>query len=233
MIDEWFWIMPNKVLFNENLKDKEKLLYCYISSLCAKEWYCFATNQYIADKLNVKREWWEDRSWDTTKWTISKYISSLEKHWFIKVELIYEWKEIKDRKIYLTSLWKTIYVEKEIKEDKNKKDKKITKTFNSWELLDKYNNPIMKLLLEYLVKDYIKQSFDNDKVLELYNYIKYKTMQSHKLIDNNTWKVKIQDLCNLLETMFVYYEDKWASNIKNCFNTFYTNFHKERIQNNK
>lgn len=115
----------------------------------------------------------------------------------------------------------------------NKKHATVVKSFDDTFLLEKYNNPIMKLLLKYLRMNYIKQSFDNDKVLDVYSYIKEKTMQSHKLVDNNTWKVKIQDLCNLLETMFIFYEIKWASNIKNCFNTFYTNFHKERIPNNK
>jgi hypothetical protein len=48
--------MPNLVLFDNDLKDKEKLLYCYISSLCAKEGYCYASNTHLSEKLNVNRK---------------------------------------------------------------------------------------------------------------------------------------------------------------------------------
>lgn len=72
--------MPNEILFNEDLKDKEKLLYCFISSLCAAEWYCWATNQYLADQLNVKTP-----KTKLIKWTISRFISNLVKQGYLEV----------------------------------------------------------------------------------------------------------------------------------------------------
>lgn len=67
--------MPNSVLFSKEITDKQKLLYCLVSSLCAEEGYCRASNDYLWEKLWVK------------KWTISKNISKLEEKWFIVVEI--------------------------------------------------------------------------------------------------------------------------------------------------
>jgi len=74
MLEQWYGIMPNKVLYSKELTDKQKLLYCLISSLCAEKWYCRATNEFIANKL-----WATDR-------TIREHISELQAKWFITVE---------------------------------------------------------------------------------------------------------------------------------------------------
>ena len=88
--------MPNEILFNEDLKDKEKLLYCFVSSLCAAEWYCWATNQYLADQLNVKTP-----KTKLTRQTISTYLNSLSRFWYLDIEMEYQWKQIVNRKITL------------------------------------------------------------------------------------------------------------------------------------
>lgn len=67
--------MPNVVLYSTELTDKQKLLFCMISSLCAEKGYCRATNEYIAEKL-----WVEIR-------TIRRNISQLQEKWFIAIEL--------------------------------------------------------------------------------------------------------------------------------------------------
>ncbi len=74
MLDQGYGIMPNSILFNKDLSDKEKLLYCLISSLCAERWYSWATNQYFSEKL-----------W-THKDNIRKYISKMNKSWIIFIE---------------------------------------------------------------------------------------------------------------------------------------------------
>lgn len=76
ILSEGYGIMPNKVLFDKNLTDKQKLLYCLISSLCAEKWYCRATNDYLWELLNG------------TKITMSRNISELEEKWFIGIEII-------------------------------------------------------------------------------------------------------------------------------------------------
>ena len=94
MLDQWYWVMPNDVLFSKSLTDKQKLLYCLISSLCAEKWYCRATNEYLWELLNAD------------KWTISKNISALQEKWFINVAV--SQKSWNQRKITLAENNKTI-----------------------------------------------------------------------------------------------------------------------------
>lgn len=75
MLEQGYWTMPNKVLYSKELTDKQKLLYCLISSLCAEKGYCRAKNEYMAEKL-----------WTTAR-TIREHVSELEEKWFITVEL--------------------------------------------------------------------------------------------------------------------------------------------------
>lgn len=65
LLTQWYWMIPNAVLFDNRLTDKQKLLFCLISSLCAEKWYCWASNTYLWEKLNVKA------------WTISNSVKAL------------------------------------------------------------------------------------------------------------------------------------------------------------
>lgn len=76
MLEQWYWIMPNVVLYSTELSDKQKLLFCVISSLCAEKWYCRATNERLWKLL------WVD------KLTISRHISQLQEKWYISIEII-------------------------------------------------------------------------------------------------------------------------------------------------
>ena len=75
ILSKWFCMIPNIVLYDNDLTDKQKLLYWTISSLCAEKWYCRASNEYIWDLLWVN------------KWTISKNIAILEQKWYIHLSL--------------------------------------------------------------------------------------------------------------------------------------------------
>lgn len=48
----WYAVIPAKVLLDENLSDKQKLLIALISNLSNEKGYCFATNKYLSQKLN-------------------------------------------------------------------------------------------------------------------------------------------------------------------------------------
>lgn len=86
----YYSIIPSKILYNKELKANEKLLYAIITSLSNKEGYCFASNKYLAEKLDVNPK------------TISSWISDLKNRNFIIVELIRnENKQIVQRKIYI------------------------------------------------------------------------------------------------------------------------------------
>lgn len=73
LLGQGYWLMPNAVLFNKDLTDKQKLLYCLISSLCAEKGYCRASNEYIWELLNADAR------------TIRRNISTLQESWFIKI----------------------------------------------------------------------------------------------------------------------------------------------------
>lgn len=75
MLEQWYGIMPNKILFSKRLSDKEKLLYVMISSLSAEKWYCRANNNYFSDRLWI------------TKQNVSKRINSLYEKWFITIDI--------------------------------------------------------------------------------------------------------------------------------------------------
>lgn len=75
MLEQGYWFMPNSVLYSTELSDKQKLLFCAISSLCAEKGYCRAKNEYLWELLWVN------------KTTISKNISELQEKWFIDVVL--------------------------------------------------------------------------------------------------------------------------------------------------
>ena len=86
----YYSIILATVLYNKELKANEKLLYAIITSLANKEGYCFASNKYLAEKLDVNPK------------TISSWISDLKNRKFIIVELIRnENKQIVQRKIYI------------------------------------------------------------------------------------------------------------------------------------
>lgn len=75
ILSQGYWLMPNVVLFNKELTDKQKLLYCLISSLCAEKGYCRATNEYLWELLNADAR------------TMRRNVSALEEKWFIVTEV--------------------------------------------------------------------------------------------------------------------------------------------------
>ena len=86
-------IIPSKILYYQELKANEKLLYAMITSLSCKEGYCFATNNYFAEELGVHHK------------TVSSWISNLRDKNYIKVEMVRkENKQIIKRKIYINDV---------------------------------------------------------------------------------------------------------------------------------
>ena len=82
------WI-PAGILLNEELTDKEKLILAMILYLSEETSSCFASNNYIANIVNVTAD------------RVSKIISSLKEKNYIKVKLKYKTdsKEIEERQI--------------------------------------------------------------------------------------------------------------------------------------
>lgn len=88
--ESYYVVIPTNILINTSISSQAKILYGYISSLINSDGYCFASNDYLAEKLNV-----------TTR-QVRNYLQELEDNQVIKRELIYsDSKEVKARKIYL------------------------------------------------------------------------------------------------------------------------------------
>ena len=81
--------MPSEILVNDKLSDKEKIILSMIIYLSKDKGYCFATNNYFSDILNV------------TVVSVSRIINSLKKKNYIKIKMNYKSnsKEIENRQI--------------------------------------------------------------------------------------------------------------------------------------
>lgn len=78
---------PTSLIEDQELSDKEKLLYIWMATYANKSRQCFASNNRLARELSCSIS------------TISRGISNLKKQGWIDVELIYkpDSKEIKNR----------------------------------------------------------------------------------------------------------------------------------------
>lgn len=93
ILSDGYGIMPNKILFDNELSSTAKILYVLISSLCASSGFCFANNKYLSKKMGIS----------TTM--ISVNITKLEKY------LKFENRTSYNRKIYLSDEAKTNHKE--------------------------------------------------------------------------------------------------------------------------
>lgn len=89
----YYAIIPNEVMFDENLMANAKLLYGQITLLANKEGYCWASNNFFAKKNHSSPQ------------SVSKWISNLAENNYIKVE--YEHSGVTNvRKIFLNTSFK-------------------------------------------------------------------------------------------------------------------------------
>lgn len=72
MLNKGYGLMPNVVLFDDELSPSAKLLFVYISSLCALEGYCWASNGHLAQRFGISES------------QVSRLLASLGKYIEIK-----------------------------------------------------------------------------------------------------------------------------------------------------
>lgn len=87
----YYAIITANVRYDRRLKANEKLIYAEITALSNKNGYCTATNGYFS------------RIFEYSKTSVSKWVNHLKDLGYINVKLIKEGKEIKERRIYITS----------------------------------------------------------------------------------------------------------------------------------
>ena len=81
-------VIESSIVKSNSINSTDKLVYGIIKALTNNIGYCYASNDYIAKKINLSKR------------TISKSISNLKKANYIRVETInYQ------RNIYLTNEW--------------------------------------------------------------------------------------------------------------------------------
>ena len=85
----FYAVLPACVRYEKRLKPAERLLFAEISALTNKFGYCTASNGYFADLYETRKE------------TVSKWISHLSELGFLRLEMVYEGKQIKGRKIWI------------------------------------------------------------------------------------------------------------------------------------
>lgn len=81
-------ILPAKIRYDKNLTDSEKLLFCELTALSNNKGFCYASNKYLSGIFNV------------TTGTVSKRINRLKEKGYLKIIMIREGLEIKERHIY-------------------------------------------------------------------------------------------------------------------------------------
>lgn len=75
---EYFHLIPNSVFYDDELTDKQKLIFSEIFQLTQKNGYCYASNSYLSRKMKVDRT------------TIIRAINRLKELDYIESELTYE-----------------------------------------------------------------------------------------------------------------------------------------------
>ena len=85
----YYAIIPAEVRYDETIPANAKLLYGEISALIGSEGYCFASNEYLADRFKMTHE------------AIARLITKLEKAGHIKRVIEKENGQIVARKLYL------------------------------------------------------------------------------------------------------------------------------------
>lgn len=171
----YYSILTADVRYDKRLKPNEKLLFSEITALSSKRGYCNASNNYFA------------QLYDVTTVTASNWVKHLKDRGYIDVEMIYDGKQIKERRIFVnnTPIKENFNTPKEKFEDpiKNNFKRGIKKKFK--ENNTRYNNTSKNKQLEE----------DFEKLWKLYprKEGKKKAFEAYKrAIKNGTTNKEIQ-----------------------------------------
>lgn len=119
----YYAVIPASVRYDKSLRPNAKLLYGEITALCNEKGYCWASNSYFADLYNVSTQ------------AISRWIRELEEYDHVKIEYIYNGKEIKERRIYIIGVSTTGLggINKKLKgyQQKVKENNTVNSTYNN------------------------------------------------------------------------------------------------------
>ena len=154
----WDSLLPAAVRYDSRLKGDTKVLYSEILLLSNKAGYCYATDQHLAALFDKRRE------------TINRYIKSLVKYGYIKIESTRQGKTVVERKIYPLTLPKTSICQNSksiISRDSAKlSDQTVTKSLVSDQTVTKVSDQIVTKVSDQIVTVNDSNSNDSKKELE-------------------------------------------------------------------
>lgn len=172
-IEWWYCTIPNAVMLDKRLTPNQKLLYWIISSLCAKKWYCRATNKFIWDMLWVN------------KTSVSNGISKLVECWYITTEWEYEQRAIALNMMIqwlnLSSLINEDDIEDEMEDEvedtvefKNKVKEKVKEKGENDNLFEEFREKYPRKVNKKKAETSFKKLSDEDKRLAIDMIDKFK-----------------------------------------------------------
>lgn len=151
-------VFPTSILGDYNLTPLERLLLIYILSLCRKYGYCWATNEFFSDSFNVSKQ------------TISKSISSLSNHGYIVLKYDKKEKNNSKRKIIISEVFKKRITD--IQENLNTSNQENFKQYNKNNNIRKNIGPVIEYddegnIISWNGKPTVSEPMSEEKIKEL------------------------------------------------------------------
>lgn len=175
----YYAILTAEIRYDKTLNPIEKLLFAELTALTNKYWFCFATNDYLANIF------------DRNKLTISRIIARLWEKWYIKIDI----EDKTKRKISILST-----IDENVKGGLTKTSRGIDENVNHNNIINNNNNN--KGENEKILND---EDFYIYSVEELRKYLnKGQLMEKYywKIWNEDSFERMTTDF-------FLYCEDKW------------------------
>ena len=195
----WDSLLPAAVRYDSRLKGDTKVLYSEILLLSNKAGYCYATDQHLAALFDKRRE------------TINRYIKSLVKYGYIKIESTRQGKTVVERKIYPLTLPKTSIFQNGksvISRDSAKlSDQTVTKSLVSDQTVTKVSDQTVTKVSDQIVT--VNDSNSNDSKKELEREQEGQQPAAGILYNGLTWNEKLGSLDGKLKLLL----DKYLTSL--------------------
>ena len=195
----WDSLLPAAVRYDSRLKGDTKVLYSEILLLSNKAGYCYATDQHLAALFDKRRE------------TINRYIKSLVKYGYIKIESTRQGKTVVERKIYPLTLPKTSIFQNDksvISRDSAKlSDQTVTKSLVSDQTVTKVSDQTVTKVSDQIVT--VNDSNSNDSKKELEREKEGQQPAAGILYNGLTWNEKLGSLDGKLKLLL----DKYLTSL--------------------
>ena len=174
-LNNWVAVIPSIILYNNDLSDKDKLVFAVISNLTHEKGYCWASNRYIAELLGC------------SPITISRSISKLNFNGIVKNELLKD-DHGTNRKIYINmSYMNKGFIKNDIPSNQKRQANNITNNIKK-EILNKHCN-LSKEILDFINLGW-NRNFRTINTKKLQQRLKLFKIEQIKLAIKNAYEDK-------------------------------------------